>query len=157
MSLIMTREEVFEFVQKIDDPKKDYGKILTSLHFSHFYLMDKYKKIFETYGLTVTQGNVLGIIVHHHPKALSLDEVKTMVLEPNSDVSRTVVRLASKGFIEKIADAKDKRRLCIRATNKGIKMMGKAGADPRFFSFSKNISLAESKAFIKFLKNLREG
>ena len=153
----MTREELFQYVQKIDDPKKDYGKILTSLHFSHYFLMDKYKKIFDEYGLTVTQANILSIIVHHHPKTLSLEEVKAMILEPNADVSRTVVRLAAKGFVEKVSDAKDKRRLSIRATSKGTKVIKKASDDPRFSSFTQNINLANTKAFIKFLKNLREG
>lgn len=153
----MTREELFEYIQKIDDPVKDYSKILSSLHFSHYYLMDKYKKILEKYGLTVTQANILGIIVHHHPQPLSLEEIKSMVLEPNSDVSRTIVRLAAKGFVEKVPSANDKRRLSILASAQGVKVLKKAATDSKFTSFAKKITLAESKAFIKFLKNLREG
>ncbi len=153
----MTRKELFEYIQKIDDPVKDYSKILSNLHFSHYHLMDKYKKILEKYELTVTQANILGIIVHHHPQPLSLEEIKTMVLEPNSDVSRTIVRLAAKGFVEKIPSVNDKRRLSIRASSQGVKVLKKAASDPKFTSFAKNITLAESKAFIKFLKNLREG
>jgi DNA-binding MarR family transcriptional regulator len=117
--------------------------------------MDRYKKVLEGYGLTVIQSNVLGIIVHYYPKALSLEEIKSMVLEPNSDVSRTVVRLETKGFVQKIPDPKNGRKLSISATAKGVKALRKMEADSEFQNFASEISVAEVKAFVKFLSKLR--
>jgi DNA-binding MarR family transcriptional regulator len=152
----MTREELFEFIQKIDDPLKDYGKILANLHYTHYYLMDGYKKILDSYDLTFIQSNVLGIIIHQYPKSLSLEEIKAMVLEAGSDVSRIVARLSGKGFIEKITDDENRRKLSIRATAKGLEISRQMEADQRFKEFTQGVSLSESKAFIKFLGKLRQ-
>lgn len=152
----MNREELFKLIAKIDDPVKDYGKILANLHYTHFHLMDKYRKVLESYDLTVTQSNVLAIIVQHHPKALCLEDIKAMVLEPNSDVSRTIVRLASKGFVKKVVDEKNRRKLCIAATAKGLKANKRVQSDPRFKKLATWSTLPESKAFIKFLTKLRQ-
>jgi len=151
----MDRDELFKLITKIDDPVKDYNKILANLHYTHFHLMDKYKKILESYDLTVTQSNVLGIIVQYYPKALCLEDIKALVLEPNSDVSRTIVRLATKGFIKKVVDEKNRRKLCIVATSKGLKASKKMQSDPRFKKLANWSTLPESKAFIKFLTKLR--
>ncbi|HYG39747.1 MAG TPA: hypothetical protein VD908_14060, partial [Cytophagales bacterium] len=117
----MTRAELFDFIEKIDDPKADYSKILSNLHYTHYFLMDKYKKLLQPYGLTSVQVNVLSIIVFHYPQAISLEEIKVMVLEPGSDVSRTVVRLANKGFIQKVIDPGNRRKRSIVSTEKGVK------------------------------------
>jgi len=152
----MTRKELFEYIQKIDDPIKDYSKILSNLHYTHYFLMDSYKKVLESYDLTFAQSNILGIIVFKYPKSASLEEIKEMVLEPGSDVSRTVVRLAEKGFIEKVTDSKNNRKLAIKATPKGMKTVDKMTKDSAFTKITTTFKLPEAKAFIKFLKKLRE-
>lgn len=152
----MTREELYKYIEKIDDPKKDYGKILTNLHSTHYYLMDMYKKILKPYNLTLTQSTVLGIIVHHSPDAIALEEIKAMILEPNADVSRTVVRLAEKGFVEKVINKTNRRKVSIRALPKGVKMVKKMSLDPHFTNFTTGINLSEAKAFVRFLKRLRK-
>jgi DNA-binding MarR family transcriptional regulator len=155
LTLNMTREELFKYIEEVDDLKKDYAKILSNLHYTHFYLMDKYRKILGSYNLTFTQSNILGIIVHAYPKGLSLEQIKEMVLEPNSDVSRTVVRLMSKKFVEKSPDPHNRRKVCIKATDAGLKMVRKMAADRRFQAFTKNLSLASVKTLISVLKSLR--
>ncbi|MCD6019744.1 MAG: transcriptional regulator [Bacteroidetes bacterium] len=152
----MTRKELFEYIQKVDDPIKDYNKIISNLHYTHYFLMDSYKKVLETYDLTFAQSNVLGIIVFKYPKAASLEEIKEMVLEHGSDVSRTVVRLTEKGFIEKVTDSENKRKLAIKATPKGLKTVEKMSKDPAFNKITTTFKLPEAKSFVKFLKKLRE-
>ena len=152
----MTREELFKYVQEINDLEKDYGKLLTTLHFTHYHLMDRYKKILLAYDLTLTQSNILGIIAYNYPKAVSLEEIKAMVLEPNADVSRTVVRLVDKGFVEKLVNTANKRKVCIKATARGLKITKKMESDGKFKGFTKDLSLAEAKTMIRLLKKLRE-
>ena len=52
---------------------------------------------------------------------------RAMVLEPNSDDSRAVVRLMEKGFVQKIIDKTNRRKVCIQATSKGLKIAKKNG------------------------------
>ena len=151
----MTREELFEFIERIDDPIQDYGKILSNFHYTHYFLIDKYKKLLAEYELTTAQSNVLGIIYWHKPNFVSLEEIQKMVLEPNSDVSRTVDRLQSKGFIEKIVDPSNRRRKSIRIMDKGVSTIEKIQADNRFRQLTAGVSLIEARGFVAFLKKLR--
>jgi len=152
----MKRIELFDYMKKIDDPVKDHAMILANFHYTHFYMMDKYKKLLAGYNLTATQSNVLGIIEHHYPKAVSLEEIKEMVLEPNSDVSRTVVRLVEKGFAEKIINKENRRKVSIVITAKGLKTIKKITTDGKFSKFTAGLSKAEVKTFITVLSKLRE-
>lgn len=153
----MKKSELFEEIRKIDDPVKDYGKILSNLHYTHFFLMDKYKKILSDYNLTSQQSNVLGIISYFSPKSISLETIKEMVLEPSSDVSRIVVRLTEKGFAEKVVDKENRRKVSIKITAEGLKMVKKIGKDKRFYKFTSALSKNEAMAFIHTLEKLRQG
>ncbi|MDF2448216.1 MAG: transcriptional regulator [Bacteroidota bacterium] len=152
----MKRDELFTFIQEIEDPVSDYPKILSALHYTHFFLMDKHKKVLAVYDLTPIQSNVLSIIVYKHPTAASLEEIKEMVLEPGSDVSRTVVRLTQKGFVKKVIDPKNKRKLAIAVTPEGLDVFSKINSDNSFLKNEVSYSIDEAVNFINFLKKLRE-
>jgi DNA-binding MarR family transcriptional regulator len=148
------RREVLNSLKKIDDPGKDFGIILSNLHYMHFYLMDKYKKILSGYGLTSPQSNVLGIIGHFE-RSMSLGEIKEMVLEHSADVSRIVGRLAEKGLVEKVVNKENRRKVAIKMTAKGNKIYQKIQEDQRFMKFTSSLSSKEANAFINTLRKLR--
>jgi MarR family transcriptional regulator, negative regulator of the multidrug operon emrRAB len=151
----MKRADLFKFMNKINDPSRDYGKILSSVHYTHYFLMDRYKKLLADYGLTSIQSNVLGIIDHFHPKVISLEEISEMVLEPNSDVSRTVTRLVEKGFAAKMVNPDNRRKVSIGITPKGVKTIQKIEKDGKFKIFTSRLSKAESQALVNALAKLR--
>jgi DNA-binding MarR family transcriptional regulator len=153
----MTREEIFQLLQEVKDMKKDFSKILNIVHYTHYYLLDEYKKIMKAYDITVTQSNVLGIIAYQHPKALSLEEIKLLVLEPNSDVSRTVDRLQSKGFVEKVIDPENRRKRSIRSTAKGREIIRALSEDTRFHIFTNRLTLEEARELVRLTSKLRSG
>jgi DNA-binding MarR family transcriptional regulator len=152
----MKRTEIFEFLHKIDDPQKDYTKILSNLHYTHFFLMDRYNKLLAEFNLTASQANVLGIIDYFSKAPASLEQIKELVLEPNADVSRTVSRLVEKGFVEKVINKENRRKVSIVITEEGFKLQRKVEADPRFQLFTSEISLADARTFIDVLKKLRK-
>lgn len=150
----MKRADLLEYIQKVDDPKKDHAKILSNLHYTHFYLMDQYKKLLARYNLTLPQSNVLAII-DYFPEAAALEEIKEMVLEPNSDVSRTVTRLVSKNYVEKVINKENRRKVCIKITASGKKVLKRIEAEGKFEKFTSGLSKAEVNAFVKVLAKLR--
>jgi DNA-binding MarR family transcriptional regulator len=150
------KSEVFKLIQNIEDPVKDGDKILSNLHYTHFFMMDSYKKLLLSYDLTFTQANVLGIVNYFSPNSATLEEVKEMVLESNSDVSRTITRLAEKGFVEKMINKENRRKVSIKVTPKGQKTIKKIDQDGSFKRFTQTISLPEAKTFVKVLGKLRE-
>jgi len=152
----MKRKDIFNDLKNIVDPTRDYLKILGNLHYTHFALLDKYKRILKPYGLSFPQSHVLSIIVHMHPKQLSLEEIKEMVLEPNSDVSRTVVRLEEKGFLKKVKDSENRRKRAIMATSVGINVFRQLEKDKRFSAIVVDVSLGHARIFAQTLELLRD-
>jgi DNA-binding MarR family transcriptional regulator len=151
----LNRSEIFKELEKIKDRAKDFTKILSNLHYTHFYLMDKYNKFLSVYDLTAPQSNVLGIIGHFSPKALSLEEIKNMVLEPNSDVSRIVARLVEKGYAVKVINKANRRKVSILLTAKGKKVYERMVKDQHFQKFTAAVTLQEAKTFTRILRKLR--
>ena len=152
----MKREDLFTIIQQIEDPEYDYQKILANVHYTHFFLMDRYKKLLQPFDLTPTQANLLGIINHFCPKPVSLEEIKSMVLEPNSDVSRTVSRLASKELVSKVTDEENRRKIAVVITPKGIKLLKEIQDHAMFKKFTAGLQLEDIQLFIKVLTNLRK-
>lgn len=150
----MPRSKVFKELEKIEDPK-DHSKILSYLHYTHFFLLDKYKKVLLEYGLTPSQSNVLGIVDHFYPDSISLEGIKEWMLEPNSDVSRIVRRLVEKGLLEKVINKENRRKVSIKITPKGKKIVGELLKEKKFQKFTSKLSLAEAKTFVSVLSKLR--
>ena len=150
----MPRSKVFKEIDKIEDPK-DHSKILSYLHYTHFYLMDKYKKVLSEYDLTPPQSNILGIVNHFYPNSISLEGIKEWVLEPSSDVSRIVRRLVEKGLLEKVVNKENRRKVSIKITLKGRKIVEELLKEKKFQKFTSQLSLAEAKTFVSVLSKLR--
>jgi DNA-binding MarR family transcriptional regulator len=150
----MKRSEIFAKLNEIEDVHKDFAKILTNLHYTHHFMMDKYKKMLSDFDLTLIQSNVLGIIACYGEKGASLEDVKEMVLEPNSDVSRTVARLVSKDFVQKVANADNRRKVQIRVLPKGQEIIKSLDAIS-FRKITAQLSLEEARAFASILEKLR--
>ena len=149
----MEREDFFSYISDIGAPE-DIRKVLSQLHYTHFFMLDRYKKTLTAYDLSFPQINVLYIIGTFFPDSGSLEEIKKMVLEPNSDVSRTVTRLAEKGFVRKVQNPKNGRKLSIAITEKGERTLSKALTDKRFDYVSK-ITLEEARIFVEVLNKIR--
>ena len=149
----MEQQDIFSVIAQINS-REEVRKVLSNLHYTHFIMLDKYKKTLAAYDLSFPQINVLYIIGSFFPNSGSLEEIKKMVLEPNSDVSRTVSRLAEKGFVQKVQNPKNGRKLSIAITEKGERTLSKALADKRF-DYVSQITLEEARIFVEVLKKLR--
>jgi DNA-binding MarR family transcriptional regulator len=139
----------------INNIDTDYEKVLAGLYFTHFWLTDKYSNLLLEYGITTQQSNVLGTILYYHPKALTLTELKSLMLEKNSDVSRIVTRLITKGFLKKNTNPENKRKIEIKITPKGISLMEKIRDQKLFKKFTAGLSTAEAQQLLSLLAKLR--
>jgi DNA-binding MarR family transcriptional regulator len=139
----------------INDIDTDYEKVLASVYYTHFWLSDKYTAMFLEYGLSTQQSNVLGSVLFFHPKPLTLTELKSMMLEKNSDVSRIVSRLINKGYLEKKSNAENKRKIEITITEKGIHLMEQIRSQKLFKKFTSRLSTSEAQQLVDLLAKLR--
>src|SRR4051812_26322971 len=61
------REDFFSYISEIGE-RKDIRKVLSHLHYTHFFMLDKYKKTLAAYDLSFPQINVLYIIGMFFPQ-----------------------------------------------------------------------------------------
>ena len=107
---------------KFRDP---YQKAAINLIFTAGWVEDNNKEYFKCFGITPQQFNILRILRGQYPDKISVTEIKSRMLDKNSDVSRLVSRLISKGFICKSQCPKDKRAADVLVTEQGLDLLKK--------------------------------
>jgi DNA-binding MarR family transcriptional regulator len=152
----MKKSDVFSEIEKSKVPVTDYSRVLANLHYTHFLLMQRYNVELAKYNLTTAQSNVLGILGHYAPAKMSLEEIKDLVLEPNSDVSRIVTRLAEKKLVKKAPDEKNKRKVAIQLTSAGNRLYNEILNNKTFIKYVKTVTPEEATIFAKVLGKLRD-
>lgn len=103
--------------------KSPYQKAVINLIFTANWLQGHQQEFFKKFGLTNQQFNILRILKGQHPKAISATEIKSRMLDKNSDVSRLLDRLALKGLIDKQTCPNDKRAADISITTAGLEIL----------------------------------
>lgn len=103
--------------------KNSHQKAVINLLYTTNWLLGKQKEIFRPYNITGQQFNILRILRGQHPNSISATEIKSRMLDKNSDVSRLLDRLLAKGIIAKNTSVSDKRAADITLTAEGIELL----------------------------------
>lgn len=103
--------------------KSPYQKAVINLIFTANWLQGHQQEFFKKFGLTNQQFNILRILKGQHPKTISATEIKSRMLDKNSDVSRLLDRLALKELITKSVCPNDKRAADISITEAGLEIL----------------------------------
>jgi DNA-binding MarR family transcriptional regulator len=103
--------------------KSSHQKAVINLIFTANWLQGQQQQFFKGHGLTNQQFNILRILKGQHPKTTSATEIKSRMLDKNSDVSRLLDRLSAKGLIQKQTCPKDKRASDILIAEAGLTML----------------------------------
>src|SRR5258706_2076745 len=100
-----------------------HHKSALNLLFTASWLQGLNNEFFKEFGITGTQFNILRILRGHHPQKISGAEIKSRMLDKNSDVSRLLDRLIIKKFIQKAQCENDKRATDVMITKEGLKLL----------------------------------
>lgn len=108
--------------EEIKQPKfkSSFQKAVINLLFTANWLQNKQQEFFKDSGITGQQFNILRILKGQFPKAISATEIKSRMLDKNSDVSRLLDRLISKGLVIKQTCLNDKRATDVSITEQGL-------------------------------------
>lgn len=111
--------------EEIKQPKfRDvYQKAVINLIFTASWLQSQHQEFFKSYGITVNQFNILRILKGQHPNSISATEIKSRLLDKNSDVSRLLDRLLSKKLVVKHLSTTDKRAFDVLITDTGLELL----------------------------------
>ncbi len=91
--------------------------------FTSGWLFNKQKDFFKPYGITGQQYNVLSILRGQFPAKISGAEIKSRMLDKNSDVSRILDRLVLKELILKSQCPNDKRAADVLISQTGLDLL----------------------------------
>ncbi len=87
------------------------------------WLANKHKDFFSEFGITSQQFNILSILRGQYPNKISGAEIKSRMMDKNSDVSRLLDRLILKGLIVKRPSSDDRRAADIEISNNGLELL----------------------------------
>jgi DNA-binding MarR family transcriptional regulator len=114
---------------KIEDEIKQprfrdaYQKAVINLLYTANWLQNKNQEFFKSYGITGSQFNILRILKGQHPGRISATEIKSRLLDKNSDVSRLLDRLIAKNLALKQPCVNDKRSFDVLITEQGLELL----------------------------------
>src|ERR1041384_2701944 len=114
---------------KIEDESKQqrfrdvYQRVAINILFTSNWLMGRQQDFFKPFGITTQQFNILRILRGQHPNAISGVEIKSRMLDRNSDISRLLDRLLKKDLVSKSQSENDKRAANVSITQKGLELL----------------------------------
>ncbi|MCK6617762.1 MAG: MarR family transcriptional regulator [Cyclobacteriaceae bacterium] len=135
---------------KIEDEIKQtkfvspHQKAVLNLLFTASWLQARHQQFFKSFGITTQQFNILRILKGQHPKSLSAKEIKSRMLDQNSDVSRILSRMVAKKLIQKQTCPADKRAADIFITEQGIELLSRVNKYQQ--NLDTTLQLSESEA-----------
>jgi DNA-binding MarR family transcriptional regulator len=103
--------------------KSPLQKAVINLLFTANWLQNQQQTFFKDSGITGQQFNILRILKGQFPKAISATEIKSRMLDKNSDVSRLLDRLIAKELVVKQTCPKDKRATDVSITQQGLNVL----------------------------------
>jgi len=103
--------------------KTPHQKAVINLIYTTSWMQGKQKDIFKTFNITIQQFNILRILRGQFPNSTSATEIKSRMLDKNSDVSRLLDRLLAKNIISKKTSSNDKRAADVNLTEEGLELL----------------------------------
>ena len=152
---------LFLFSMKIEDEIKQlkfksvHQKAVINLIFTSGWLQGRQQSLFKPFGITSQQFNILRILKGQHPKTISATEIKSRMLDKNSDVSRLLDRLATKGLIDKQTCPKDKRQSDVQITQAGLDILTELDKKQKAIDHVQALSEKEADELSNLLDKLR--
>ena len=111
--------------QSISQSKFDseQEKLMINIIYSANLLNLITSRLFKSYDISPQQYNVLRILRGQKGKSIALMDIKHRMLDKSSNVSRLVDKLISKDLINRSVSSKDRRRIEIVITSRGLSVL----------------------------------
>lgn len=132
-----------------------HQKAVLNLIFTASWLQTRHQQFFKSFDITNQQFNILRILKGQHPKSLSAKEIKSRMLDQNSDVSRLLARMLQKKLIQKQICSTDKRATDVFITDKGIELLGRINKFQSTLDSTLKLSEAEATTLSNLLDKCR--
>lgn len=133
----------------------EHQKAVVNIIYTHNWVMERMKQIFETEDLTSQQFNILRIL-RGAREPLSICVIRERMLDRMSDASRIVDRLIKKNLVKKTVNKFDKRLVSVTISPRGLTLLKKLDdRSEEMNALSGKLSPAEAKTLNKLLDKIR--
>ncbi|MEZ4947674.1 MAG: MarR family winged helix-turn-helix transcriptional regulator [Cyclobacteriaceae bacterium] len=133
-----------------------YQEVAINILYTSGWLANQHKDFFSQFGITSQQFNILSILRGQYPKQISGSEIKSRMMDKNSDVSRLLDRLLLKGLIMKSQSPEDKRAANIEITTQGLALLKASDAQVSAMdNILNNLTESEAEQLSRLLDKLR--
>lgn len=130
--------------------RNEYHKLHVNIIFSAWWLKSRLSASLKNFGLTPEQFNVLRI-VRGQKEELCVKDITSRMLERNSNTTRIIDKLETKGLVERRTSSHDRREIRILLTTKGAELLAAIDAE---WDTLDPVSLPLSEPEAKTLNNL---
>jgi DNA-binding MarR family transcriptional regulator len=151
----------FIYMKKIEDAiqqskfRNSHQKAVINLIYTANWLQNKHQTLFKPYGITLHQYNILRILKGQYPKSISATEIKSRLLDQNSDVSRLLERLLQKQLITKSASENDKRASDVFISPQGLELLEDIERNQKDIDFAISVTPEEASLLSDLLDKCR--
>jgi DNA-binding MarR family transcriptional regulator len=148
-------------MKKIEDAiqqskfRNSHQKAVINLIYTANWLQNKHLAFFKPFGITAHQYNILRVLKGQFPKSISATEIKSRLLDQNSDVSRLLDRLMQKQLITKTASENDKRASDVFISEQGLELLTQIEKQNKEIDFAINLSPEEASQLSDLLDKCR--
>ena len=103
--------------------RNPYHKTSVNIIFTGRWLFNLHNELFKSYGITAQQYNILRILKGQYPQSATVKHIRERMLDKMSDASRIVENLRIKELVTRELNAKNRRKVDVRITQKGIDIL----------------------------------
>jgi DNA-binding MarR family transcriptional regulator len=135
--------------------RNSHQKAVINLIYTANLLQSKHQTFFKPFGITGHQFNILRVLKGQYPNSISATEIKSRLLDQNSDVSRLLERLMQKQLITKTASENDKRASDVFISAQGLELLAQIEKHHKEIDFTINLTPEEATQLSDLLDKCR--
>ncbi len=133
-----------------------FQQSLVNIIYTFHWSNQKIKEELIPFDITQQQYNVLRIIKGQYPSPVTVNVIKSRILDKMSDASRIIDRLIQKGYVKKTTNPHDKRAVDVIIDEKGLSLLRKMEKAIDFSKFiTPNITQEEAAQLNTLLDKMR--
>lgn len=132
----------------------EWIKAVLNITYTANHLKQIGEKQFAPYGISPQQYNVLRIL-RGAKTAITVNTVKSRMVEKTPNTTRLMDKLCSKSLIERSRSETDRRTVYVKITPEGLDLLNQISIPNNQLDFSKTITEAEAKTLNDILDKLR--
>lgn len=141
---------------KLSSFRNEQEKSIVNILFTNNYISYRINELFKNFNITKQQYNVLRILQDSAPKTLTVGEIKSRMLDVNSDITRIVKRLEQKALVVLTPDENDRRLVQVSNSESGEYLLNKiARLSERLGSPLSQITDHEARELNRILEKIR--